>query len=123
VKKIKSARVIEPETEPSPELLRRKIITLLQFARKAGLLAYGFETCKIHLLSGKMKLMIYAEDISQNTKDRIMTVLGTSTPDIPVRQFSTQEELSAALGLPFTGIIGILDHNFAGKILSYFNSN
>ena len=123
MKKTKSAQVIATETEPSPELLRRKIITLLQFARKAGLLAYGFETCKRHLLSGKMKLMIYAEDISQNTKDRIMTVLGTSTPDIPVRQFSTQEELSAALGLPFTGIIGILDHNFAGKILSYFNSN
>jgi ribosomal protein L7Ae-like RNA K-turn-binding protein len=119
----KSAHVTEPAAEMSPELLRGKIMTMLQFARKAGLLAYGFESCRKHLLSGKMKLMIYTEDISQNTQDRIRAALGKTQADIPVRKFSTQEELSTAMGLPFTGIVGILDHNFARKILSYFNSH
>jgi ribosomal protein L7Ae-like RNA K-turn-binding protein len=104
----------EAEADPN-----EKIMTLLQFARKAGKLVHGFEACKKDVFSGKLKLLLTTTDIAKNTKDKIMSVIKLAESSCPVHEFSTQPELSAALGLPFTGIIGILDNNFAQKILSY----
>jgi ribosomal protein L7Ae-like RNA K-turn-binding protein len=99
--------------------VRQKVMTLLQFARKAGLLAHGFEACKKEIGVGKVKLLLLTTDIAKNTKDKIMSVIKLTESRCPVHKFGTQEEMSAALGLPFTGIIGILDNKFAQKILSY----
>jgi len=50
-----------------------------------------------------------------------MNYLKHSDNILKMKEFGTQEELSASLGLPFTGIIGILDNNFASKIITYLN--
>jgi ribosomal protein L7Ae-like RNA K-turn-binding protein len=111
-----------PETgiEDSPEVLARKILTLLQFARKAGKIAHGFESCKKNMSSGKIKLLLLTNDISDNSRTKIIKFMEDQEINIPVRNYSTQHELSDALGLPWTAIIGVLDNLFAGKILSYF---
>jgi ribosomal protein L7Ae-like RNA K-turn-binding protein len=96
-----------------------KVMTLLQFARKAGKLIHGFEVCKKEVMHGKVKLLLVTTDLSDNAKDKIMNVINLTGSTCSLQTFGTQEELSAALGLPFTGIIGILDNNFAKKILSY----
>jgi ribosomal protein L7Ae-like RNA K-turn-binding protein len=98
----------------------QKITALLQFARKAGQLVHGAEACKKNVASGKIKLLLLTKDISDNTRDRIMRITQEQERPVPVREFGTQQELSAALGLPWTAVIGVLDKNFAGKILSYF---
>lgn len=99
--------------------VNQKITTLLQFARKAGLIAYGFEACKKSITTGNIKMLLLTADIAANTKDKIMQVMETTGCRIVVSEFSNQQELSAALGLPYTCIIGILDINFAKKIQSY----
>lgn len=101
----------------------KKIITMIQFARKAGQIVYGFEATKKNIINGKIKLLLLTKDISQNTKDKIMKLMESVENVLPVKEYSTQEDLSIALGLPWTCIIGILDNNFAGKILNYINSN
>ncbi len=113
----KKHHVLQPiEQETDTE---QKILTLLQFARKAGKLVNGFEACKKEILHGKVRLLILTQDISDNTKDRIVKFVIETDSRIPVHQFSTQEVLSAALGLPWTAVFGILDNNFASKIVSY----
>ncbi len=107
------------EEEITPELLNRKIMALLQFARKAGKLIHGYETCKKHIQNRKIDLLVLAGDLSAQTRTKIVKSAQIAESRIPIKEFSTQEELGSALGLPYTGIIGILDKNFAGKILSY----
>jgi ribosomal protein L7Ae-like RNA K-turn-binding protein len=99
--------------------VRQKVMTLLQFARKAGQLVHGFDACKKEVMVGRVKLLLLTEDIAKNTKDKMKNALKMAEAKCPLHEFGTQEELSAALGLPFTGVIGILDNNFAQKILSY----
>lgn len=107
----------EIETEPiDPE---HKILTLLQFARKAGQLVHGFEACKKNVANGKIKLLLLTKDIADNTKDKMMHIVETAVQVPKIMRFSNQEELSTALGLPWTCIIGVLDSNFAMKIQSY----
>jgi ribosomal protein L7Ae-like RNA K-turn-binding protein len=105
--------------ELTDDEVKRKVLALLQFARKAGQLVHGFEACKKNIGSNKLKLLLLTKDISENTKDRIMKFRENTAPNLPVREYGTQENLSAALGLPWTAVIGILDNNFAGKIVSY----
>jgi len=98
----------------------QKIITLLQFARKAGKLAHGYEACSRQIRNDSIRLLILATDCSANTKDKMKNLIKRTGDRIPVKEFKTQQELSAALGLPLIAVLGVLDSNFAGKILSYF---
>lgn len=102
------------------EDFEKKILTLMQFARKAGKLVHGFEACRKEISHGKIKLVLLTQDISDNTKEKMMRFMEETGKSIPTLEYGTQQEMSAALGLPWTGIIGILDNNFAGKILSYY---
>jgi len=119
------AAVVKKVSEPEeiPVDTEKKILTLLQFARKAGKLVHGFEACKNNMLSNQLKLMILTEDLSKNTVSKIIKFRKLMNISTPIREYGTQEELSNALGFPWTGIIGVLDNNFAGKILSYFEGD
>ncbi len=103
--------------QPSSDRAAR-IMTLLQFARKAGQLVYGHEICKKQMQSGNIFLLLTAQDLSEKTREKMR--LAAQEAQKPVRMFATQDEYGRALGLPRTGMIGILDNNFAQKILSYF---
>jgi ribosomal protein L7Ae-like RNA K-turn-binding protein len=111
---------LKPDTgAENPE---QKALTILQFARKAGKLIYGAEACKKGLEHGNIRLLLLTKDIAGNSKDKMMTALDNAIIQIPVKQFSSQEELSSALGLPWTCIVGILDNHFAAKILEYLSN-
>ena len=96
-----------------------RIINLMQFARKAGKLVSGTDAC-VRALHGKgMRLIIIAGDTTARTIKRIENATAESSGRIPTLRISTQQELSAALGLPLTGIFGILDRQFAAKMMEY----
>lgn len=82
---------------------------------------YGFEPCIKNIASGKVHLLIMTTDLSTNTKDKVMNVIRSTECQPTVKEYGNQQQLSAALGVPFTGIIGILDNNFATKLLSYLS--
>lgn len=108
-------KIEEPEEDKD-----KKILNLMQFARKAGKLVHGFEACKKEISNGKIKLLLLTQDISENTKEKMMRFMEETGSNIKTLEYGTQQEISAALGLPWTGIVGILDNNFAAKILSYY---
>jgi ribosomal protein L7Ae-like RNA K-turn-binding protein len=107
------------EVEAEPVDMHQKVLNLLQFARKAGKIVYGFEQSKRSIVSGSVKLVLLTNDIADNTKDKINSIMQELERAPKIVRFGTQEELSSALGVSLTCIVGILDNNFARKILSY----
>ena len=52
--------------------MNRKVISYLGFAKKSGNLLTGVNTCSFAMAKGKVKLMILAEDSSENSRKKIM---------------------------------------------------
>ena len=50
--------------------MNRKVISYLGFAKKSGNLLTGVNTCSFAMAKGKVKLMILAEDISENSREK-----------------------------------------------------
>ena len=51
--------------------MRSKLQSYLGFARKSGNLVMGFNSCVFAMKKGKIKLLIVAEDLSENTSEKI----------------------------------------------------
>lgn len=99
-----------------------RIINLMQFARKAGKLVSGADAC-IRALHGRgLHLIVIAGDTTTRTINRITNATVESSGKIPTLRISTQKEISEALGLPLTGIFGIMDRQFAAKMLEYYTA-
>jgi ribosomal protein L7Ae-like RNA K-turn-binding protein len=96
-----------------------KMITLMQFARKAGKLVWGTEACLRNAQHGKLKLIVMATDTSTRTKKRVAGALQLQEAVPPSLELGTQSRISDALGLPETGVFGLTDRRFADKIKEY----
>lgn len=93
-----------------------KITNLMQFARKAGKLVSGADACLRALHRGKIYMMIITEDTAPRTADRITRELAMENGRVQMLRAGNQVALSEALGLPVTGIFGIIDKQFAAAI-------
>ncbi len=91
-----------------------RISRYIGLARRAGKIIPGYRTCLGAVNAGKIKLLIVAEDMSENTKDRFSTLC--LNRGVPFYVFGTVDELSAAAGMTGVGIFGIADSNFAKAI-------
>ncbi len=103
----------------SRDELTRKIINLMQFARKAGKIAAGADACIRELHARGLRLIIIASDTSDRSVARINAALLEQGVHASILRLGTQQELSAALGLPLTGIFGVTDKQFATRMLEY----
>lgn len=99
-----------------------RILTLMQFARKAGKLIHGTEACLRAALRHKLSLLIIAGDTASRTQTRVQNTLKMNGVSVPTIQLGTQDDLSNALGLPATGVFGVADRQFAAKIQEYHTS-
>lgn len=99
-----------------------KILTLMQFARKAGKLVSGMDACERALNHQLLRLLIVAEDSSERTKATITRKVENLTVPVKMIFTGTQKEISYALGLPVTGVFGISDKNFAAKMMQYWQA-
>lgn len=102
--------------------VKDKIITLMQFARKAGKLIHGFEACQRGLNHNLIRVLIVAEDISERTMKSLDGINRSLDHPIKMISLGSKAELSAALGLPESGIFGISDRNFATRIIEYWQA-
>lgn len=96
-----------------------KVVTLMQFARKAGKLVYGYDACLRAMHHNKLYLVILAEDTAPRTQRGITLAISEQRTEIPVMVLGLQADLSAALGLPTSGVFGLGDKQFASAILKY----
>lgn len=93
---------------------RKKVMGLLGFATKSRNLVTGYNTCLKLIPSGKMKLLIIAEDVGDNTRKKMLQKCDTY--NVKVRVFGTCDELSLATGKEDKGLFGVTDGGFAQSI-------
>lgn len=99
--------------------MNRKIISYLGFAKKSGNLFAGVNTCTFVLKKGKVKLMILAEDISENSEKKIMKEIRRY--GVNYVKYGNSDEMSHAIGSEGRTVFAICDENFANVIRDVIN--
>ncbi len=92
-----------------------KVFNYLGLAARGRLLVNGYNTCIFMAGKRKIKLIIIAEDLSENSAKK-MIQLATSK-NIPYRIYGSKESLSHITGKTDSGIFGITDENITKAIL------
>lgn len=96
--------------------MNRKVISYLGFAKKSGNLVAGVNTCTFAMAKGKVKLMILAEDISENSEKKIMKEIRKH--GVKHVKYGTIDEMSHAIGSSGRSVFAVCDRNFSDVILN-----
>ena len=95
-----------------------KLLSMLGIARRAGRLSMGHDMAAKSIASGKARLLLFANDISERAKKDMLFLIEKQRSEIPVIYLSQNiDEIHFALGYK-AGIITVDDDNFAQKIKS-----
>ncbi|MFQ5709311.1 MAG: L7Ae/L30e/S12e/Gadd45 family ribosomal protein [bacterium] len=98
-----------------------RALNLLGFARKAGKLCLGTRATLSAVQKGKVRLVIVASDVSENTESKVrQEALANKTPIICV---SSKSELGRRLGREALGVLGVQDATFAKSIQKYLRDH
>lgn len=97
-------------------MTKDKIVNFLGLAMRAGKVKTGESVIVNEIKKHKIKLVIIAEDASENTKKVIQNKC--ESYHISFRIFGTRSELGQALGKAERVNVGITDQGFAKKLLS-----
>ncbi len=88
---------------------------------KAGKLAYGTDMCLEKIKFKKAKLIIVADDASENTKDKFSNTC--KKENIPIYIYGSKDEMSNHIGKSNKTVFAILDNNFAKSICKMFEES
>ena len=94
--------------------MRKKIHSYLGFAKRSGNLLTGYNTCIHAMKRGKVKLLILAADISENTLQKV--IKESEKSKVPYRVYGEICEISQITGCEGRGIFGITCENFSNII-------
>ena len=99
-------------------MLNNKFLSMLGLARRAGKTLIGTDLVTKALPSGKIKLVIYASDSSQNTEKKITDKCKFYSVCC-VNAGHTSDEISHAVGKSSSVcVVGISDENFSKELNS-----
>lgn len=97
------------------------LLSFLGITHKSGNLIFGMDNIKKYILKKRIKLILTAKDISENSYKKIKKYSQSKIEILPLE--ITKEEIKNALG-KFSAIIAVKDDNddnFANKIKSFIN--
>lgn len=95
--------------------VREKMRSLLPMAARAGMLVAGASAVDDALRKSRVKMLIFAEDLSEGTKHKLLT--GGLPPKKQATLF-TRDELGQMVGRELVGVVGILDKGFSDAVWS-----
>ncbi len=93
--------------------LQEKCLSLLSFARKAGMLVFGFEGVKKALTNMVVSVAFEADDAAQNGKDKLYR----PTDTFPVFSCLTREDLGQITGMEQQVHVAVLDSKLAENLI------
>lgn len=93
----------------------QKLLGIIGLAMRAGKVVSGDEGVLAAIKSQKASLVIIAEDASDGTKKKFTDK--SSYRDIPYRIVFEKDVLGHAIGKKTRAVVGIVDPNFAKKML------
>jgi predicted RNA-binding protein YlxR (DUF448 family)/ribosomal protein L30E len=94
-------------------VIRGKIQSLITMAAKAGKLATGYSAVLDALEKGRVDLLLYAEDFSEGSKEKLATPGSASLRTVTL---FTRDELGVLMSRELVGVIGIEDKGFAQAV-------
>lgn len=100
---------------------RQKTMNLIGLAMKAGKLASGEFSTEKAVKSGKAKMVLVAEDASDNTRKMFANMC--TYYRIPVCIFGKRDELGHAMGKEMRSSVAVLDDGFAKALVKQMNIN
>ncbi len=92
-----------------------RIYTFLGLALKAGKLVSGEESCEKAIKMNKVKLIVVADDASENTKKNFSDMC--SYRSIEIKYFGEKELLGRYIGKNIRAVVAILDNGFAKRVI------
>ena len=95
--------------------MKKKPERYLGLAKRAGKIIPGYRTCIGMIGRGKIRLLLVAEDVSLNTKNKFESLC--SRYHVPYIVYGTSELLSEATGMNGIGVFGITDENIADVMI------
>ncbi|MCQ2547857.1 MAG: ribosomal L7Ae/L30e/S12e/Gadd45 family protein [Clostridia bacterium] len=95
--------------------MNSKLSAYFGFATKSRNLVSGYNTVLDGIARKKVKLVVVAKDVSENSKKKLETACREAK--VKYLEFSTIEELSKICGQNNKGIFGINDNNFSEAIV------
>lgn len=96
--------------------MRDKVLSYLGLAARGRLVATGYNTCVFMMAKNKVKYLILAEDLAENSKKKMISE--ANKKGVPYGIYSTKEALSHITGKEDSGIFGVTDINLAKAISS-----
>lgn len=99
--------------------MKKKVTSYMGFAKKSGNLVSGVNTCTFAMAKGKARLVILAEDISENSEKKIMKEIRKY--GVKHIKYGTCDELSHAVGASGRSVFAVCDKNFTEVILNEIN--
>lgn len=100
---------------------KNKAETYLGFGRKAGKVVSGYHKCLYMITKKSVKLIILADDVSQNTKDKFFHQCKKA--GIPCVSFGTIESLSQVTSNEGRGVYGLTDGGLAQAIIKEIDND
>ena len=98
----------------SNHAVKKKVLSMLGLAMKAGKVVSGEFQTEAAVKDGTACMVIIATDASENTKKLFQDK--ATYRSVPVYVFGTKEELGHALGKEFRASVAITDRGFAETI-------
>ena len=92
-----------------------KIYSLLGLCQKAGKIVSGEVACEASIKNKTAKLLLLAEDASENTKKKFQN--SSAYYHIPICVLGNKERIGVALGKESRAILAITEEGFAKSIL------
>ena len=94
--------------------MRKKTESYLGFAARSRNLVTGYNTCIMAMKKRKLKLLILASDLSENSIEKLVKEAEKSGTSYKI--YGSVEGLSQMTGNDNKGVFGITDRNFADII-------
>lgn len=95
-----------------------KVLGMLGMAKKAGKVITGAELCEKAVRDGKAKLVIIAEDISENGKKAIVDCCRHYR--VEYIQYSDKEKIGQFTGASQRAVAAVTDSGFAHAVLNKY---
>lgn len=96
--------------------MESKLYSFLGLMQRSGNIVSGDDGVEIDIKKAKCKLLIIAEDASDNTKKKFFNM--AQYRNVPVIIFGTKEELGGAIGKSARAALSVRDDGFAREFIN-----
>ncbi len=97
-----------------------KVISLLGLAERAGKIASGEFAAEKAVKTGKARLIIVAEDASDNTKKKMKNM--TAFYETPLYVYGSKDDLGHCIGKEYRSMVAVLQPGFAKSVMKQLDN-